>query len=83
MEMACRRELIPDEPGTPYCFGHVGNGDTTSRQNVTPDRSASAGHKTASGETLCYQWWFRENDDICQLDDEGNTSNGYRITWTP
>ena len=59
------------------------NGDVDSGNLVVTDRSAHFNHVIVAGETLYYQWWIRENADICQLDDDANTSNGYEITWTP
>jgi hypothetical protein len=59
------------------------NGDAVSSPMVITARSAQFNHVIVAGETLYYQWWYRENDDICQADDDANTSNGYQITWTP
>jgi hypothetical protein len=60
-----------------------GNGDALSSPMVITARSAQFNHVIQAGETLYYQWWYRETDDICQVDDDANTSNGYEITWTP
>jgi hypothetical protein len=58
-------------------------GDADSSPMVITTRSAQFNHVIQAGETLYYQWWYRETDDICQLDDDANTSNGYSITWVP
>ena len=44
--------------------------------------SAAFGHTITAGETLHYQWWFRDiNGSPCGS--ENNSSNGYMITWVP
>ncbi len=49
---------------------------------VVTTRSASFGHPITAGETLYYQWWFRDvNGSPCGT--ESSTSNGYMITWAP
>ncbi len=49
---------------------------------VITTRSASFGHTIVAGETLHYQWWFRDvGGSPCG--NESNTSNGYTITWAP
>jgi hypothetical protein len=58
-----------------------GAGDSNSSPMVITVRSASFGHPISPGETLYYQWWYRENGDICGNNDDANTSNSYRITW--
>jgi hypothetical protein len=60
-----------------------GTGDALSSPMVITARSAQFNHVIVAGETLYYQWWYRETDDICQQDEDANTSNGYEITWTP
>jgi len=60
--------------------------DATGYANSSPavitTRSASFGHTIVAGETLYYQWWFRDiNGSPCGT--ENNTSNGYQITWLP
>jgi hypothetical protein len=58
------------------------NGNASSSPMVVTTRSATFGHVIAPGETLYYQWWFRDTaDSPCATDN--NTSNGYEITWAP
>jgi len=58
------------------------NGFADSSPMVVTTRSASFGHTIQAGETLYYQWWFRDaNGSPCGT--ESNTSNGYMITWAP
>ncbi len=58
------------------------SGNASSGPMVISSRSASFGHPIAAGETLYYQWWFRDvNGSPCGT--ESNTSNGYAITWGP
>ena len=57
-------------------------GDADSSPMSISARSASFGHTILAGETLYYQWWFRDsNGSPCGT--ESNTSNGYMITWLP
>jgi len=57
------------------------SGYADSSPAVITARSASFGHTIQPGETLYYQWWFRDaNGSPCST--ESNTSNGYKITWT-
>jgi len=58
------------------------SGYADSSPMVVTTRSASLGHTITAGETLYYQWWFRDsNGSPCT--NESNTSNGYLITWAP
>jgi len=58
------------------------NGDADSTPAVITTRSAAFGHPIAAGETLYYQWWFRDAFGS-PCGNESNTSNGYMITWLP
>jgi hypothetical protein len=58
-------------------------GSADSGPMVITTRSARLGHTIQPGETLYYQWWYRETGDICGADDDANTSNGFEITWSP
>jgi len=56
------------------------SGYADSSPSVITTRSASFGHTIVAGETLYYQWWFRDtNGSPCGA--ESNTSNGYMVTW--
>ncbi len=58
------------------------SGNADSSPAVITTRSASFGHTISAGETLYYQWWFRDSDGSpCST--ESNTSNGYEVTWIP
>ncbi len=64
----------------------VGLTDATGYADSSPmmisTRSANFGHPISPGETLYYQWWFRDvGGSPCGT--ESNTSNGYGITWIP
>jgi len=57
-------------------------GYADSRPVTITARSSTFGHAITPGETLYYQWWFRDgNGSVCG--NESNTSNGYEITWAP
>ncbi len=57
-------------------------GHADSSPAVISARSAAFGHPISAGETLYYQWWFRDvGGSPCST--ESNTSNGYMITWAP
>jgi len=57
-------------------------GAADSSPAVISTRSASFGHPIAAGETLYYQWWFRDAAGS-PCSSESNTSNGVMITWGP
>jgi hypothetical protein len=58
------------------------NGEANSMPAVITTRSAAFGHTIVAGETLYYQWWFRDSGgSLCGA--ESNTSNGLEITWIP
>ncbi len=48
-------------------------------------RSAALGYAIQAGDTLRYQWWYRDNTNPpCGLGlNDSNTSNGYEVTWLP
>ena len=56
----------------------AGNADST--PTVISDRSATLGYTITAGETLYYQWWFRDTAGS-PCGNENNTSNGLAVTW--
>jgi hypothetical protein len=59
------------------------NGDADSSPVVISDRSSAFGHPITPGQTLYYQWWFRDTAAGPPCDSQSNTSNGYSVTWGP
>jgi len=61
------------------------NGDADTIGTIITVRSAQLGYTIQSGDTLRYQWWYRDtNNPPCGLGvNDSNTSNGYEITWIP
>lgn len=63
--------------------GPGGSSDTSGV--VISARSAAVGYTIQPGDTLRYQWWFRDTvSPACGSGlNDSNTSNGYEITWLP
>ena len=59
-------------------------GDASTSVSISA-RSAALGHVIYPGDTLYYQWWYRDtNNPPCGLGvNDANSSNGYEVLWRP